>query len=103
VIPGLLASLAMLCAIRRGPAQEKGERQPIRVKVRPVLQAGLGRLFGGMAAFEIANISTTLLILRTTELLEPGRSSARNRARHRLLCALQPGGHSHQRPSRACR
>ena len=77
VLPGLLAALAMVYAIRRAPSHEKRERRPIRIRVRPVLQAGLGRLFGGVAAFEIANVSTTLLILRATELLEPGRGHDR--------------------------
>ena len=77
VVPGLLAALVMVYAIRRAPSHDKRGRQPVRIRVRPVLRAGLGRLFGGVAAFEIANISTTLLILRATELLERGRGHDR--------------------------
>src|SRR5262249_47430998 len=42
--------------------------------VRPVLRGGLGRLMLGIAAFELANVAATLLILRTTELVAPGES-----------------------------
>lgn len=38
-----------------------------------MLRGGLGRLFAGMGAFEFGNCAATLLILRATELLEPGR------------------------------
>ena len=77
VIPGLLAAVAIVYAIRHTPRPEHREARPIRIKVRPVLEAGLGRLFAGVAAFEIANVSTTLLILRATEMLQPGRSHQR--------------------------
>jgi MFS family permease len=77
VIPGLLAALAIVYAIRHAPRLEQHDRRPVRIKIRPVLRAGLGRLFAGVAAFEIANVSTTLLILRATELLQPGRSHHR--------------------------
>ena len=77
VVPGLLAALAMVYAIRQVGRHDERTRQPVRIRVRPVLQAGLGRLLAGVAAFEIANISTTLLILRSTELLEPGRGHDR--------------------------
>jgi MFS family permease len=38
-----------------------------------VLQGGMGRLFAGVTAFEMGNCAATLLILRATDLLEPGR------------------------------
>jgi MFS family permease len=47
------------------------------LQVRPVLRGGLGRLFAGMGAFEFGNCAATLLILRATELLEPGRGQDR--------------------------
>ena len=53
------------------------ERRPIRLQVRPVLRSGLGRLFAGMGAFEFGNCAATLLILRATELLAPGRGQDR--------------------------
>lgn len=72
VIPGLFAALAIVYAIRHTTQPRVRERQPIRVRVRPVLALpGLRRLFVGIGLFELANIAATLLILRATELLEP--------------------------------
>ena len=71
VIPGLLAAVAIVIAIRRAPRLEPRERQPIRLRVRPVLRGQLGRVLVGASAFEIGNVAATLLILRGTELLEP--------------------------------
>ncbi len=78
VIPGLLAALAILVAIRSTPKAERRERQPIRLRVRPVMQGQLGRLLVGVSAFELANVAATLLILRATDLLTPehGNTSA---------------------------
>jgi MFS family permease len=73
VIPGLLAVLAIALAIRAAPRAERREHRPIRLRVRPVLRGRLGRLLLGMGAFEVGNVAATLLILRATELLEPGR------------------------------
>ncbi|MEX0650443.1 MAG: MFS transporter [Actinomycetota bacterium] len=75
IIPGLLATFAILYAIRRLAKAENRERQPIRLQVRPVIRAGLGRLMLGVSAFELGNVAATLLILRATELLEPGRGT----------------------------
>jgi MFS family permease len=74
VIPGLLATVAILYAIRHTAAPKARERSRIRVQVRPVLQGRLKSLFAGISAFEFGNCAATLLILRATELLEPGRS-----------------------------
>ena len=41
--------------------------------MRGLLRGGLGRLFIGVGAFEFGNAAATLLILRATDLLEPGR------------------------------
>jgi hypothetical protein len=41
--------------------------------VRPVLHGRLGRLMVAVGAFETGNIAATLLILRATDLLRPGR------------------------------
>ena len=77
IMPGLLAAAAIVYAIvyaigqvRRPTARE---RQPVHLQVRPVLAAGLGRLLAAVAAFEVGNAATTLLILRATELLTPTR------------------------------
>ena len=48
--------------------------QPIRLGVRPLLHGRLGWLLAAAGAFELGNLAATLLILRATDLLEPGRS-----------------------------
>jgi MFS family permease len=73
VVPGLLAALAMFAAVRAAPVLREHERQPLRLRIRPVLQGRLGRLLVGVSAFELGNAAATLLILRATELLTPGR------------------------------
>ena len=77
VIPGLLAVVAIIYAIRHTPIPTVRERRPIRMRVRPVLRGPLRRLFVGIGAFEAGNVAATLLILRATELLQPGRSDTR--------------------------
>jgi MFS family permease len=71
---GLVAAVAIVFAIRHTATPTERHRQPIRLRVRPVLRGRLGRLMAGCAAFELANCAATLLILRATELFEPGRS-----------------------------
>ena len=74
IIPGLLAALAIVYAIRHTALPTVQQRQPIRLHVRPLLHGRLGRLLAASAAFESGNLAATLLILRATELLQPGRS-----------------------------
>jgi MFS family permease len=74
VVPGLLAALAIVIGIRAIPKPKRGERRPLRLQVRPVLHGRLGRLFLAITAFELGNAAATLLILRATDLLQPGRS-----------------------------
>ena len=74
VIPGLLASLAIVYAIRHTPEAEKRQHQRIRLAIRPILSGPLGRLMVAIAAFEFGNVAVTLFILRATQLLEPGWS-----------------------------
>lgn len=77
VLPGLAAAGAIVYAIRHAPKAERRERQPLRLRLRPLLDAGLGPLLGAVAAFEVGNVAATLLILRATELLDAGRSHDR--------------------------
>ena len=77
VIPGLLAAAAIVYAIRHAPRAEQRERQPLRLRIRPVLTGRLGRLMVGVSAFEFGNVAATLLILRASELLAPGRDQDR--------------------------
>jgi MFS family permease len=71
IIPGLLAAVAIVYAIRHLPKLARRERQPIRLQVRPVMKGRLGRLMVSATAFELGNAAATLLILRTTDLLTP--------------------------------
>jgi MFS family permease len=73
VVPALLAAAAIFVAITAAPRLERHERPPLRIRVRPVLRGRLGRLLAAVAAFELGNAAATLLILRATELLTPGR------------------------------
>lgn len=77
VIPGLLAVLAILYAIRKTPRPHGRERLPLRFQVRPVLQGRLGRLLSAVSIFELGNLAATLLILRATELLDQSRGHDR--------------------------
>jgi len=72
VIPGLLAAVAIIYAIRATRLATKQERRPLRIHIRPVLRGELGRLFVGISAFEIGNVAATVLILRAVQLLTPG-------------------------------
>ncbi len=71
VIPGLLAAAAIIYAIRAAPRLEPRAAAPIRLRIRPLLAGGLGKLMFGVAAFEAWNVAATLLILRATQLLTP--------------------------------
>jgi MFS family permease len=71
VIPGLLAALSMLTAIRAAPPPVTRGREPLRLRVRPVLRSRLGPVLGGITALELGNVAPTLLILRATDLLGP--------------------------------
>jgi MFS family permease len=73
VVPGLLAALAIVYAIRRAPRLAAREHRPIRIRLGPVMRGRLGRLMVAVGAFELGNVAATLLILRATELLQPGR------------------------------
>ena len=72
VIPGLLAAVAIIYAIRHTAKPQARERAPIKLRIRPVLRGDLRGLFAGITAFELGNCAATLLILRATDLLEPG-------------------------------
>jgi len=75
IIPGLLAALAIVYAIRRLPRLSVRERRPLRLTIRPLLRGRLGKLLLGVGAFELGNVAATLLILRATELLSPEHGS----------------------------
>ena len=77
VLPGLAAALAIVYAIRHTASPHDRDREPSRLRVRPVFQGRLGRLMIGVTAFELGNCAATLLILRATEIFSPGRTEDR--------------------------
>ena len=76
VIPGVLAAAAIMYAIRSAPRLEPRQRQPIRVRLRPLLKGRLGPLLVGISVFEAGNVAATLLILRAESLLAPTHGTA---------------------------
>jgi MFS family permease len=71
VIPGLLATLAILYAIRHIPRMTSHTRIPVHIVVRPLLRGRLGQVLLGVSFFEAGNVATTLLILRASQQLTP--------------------------------
>lgn len=74
VIPGLLAAAAIVYAVRHLEKPKERHTAPVRLVVRPLLHGELGRILLGVSFFEVGNMAATLLILRATDLLSPGRS-----------------------------
>ena len=76
VIPGLLAALAIVYAIRAAPKAEPRERQPIRASPAAGSSGSISAgCWAAIAAFEVGNVAATLLILRATDLLTPAHGS----------------------------
>ena len=73
VIPGLLAAVAIVYAVRHLRRPQERHTAPVRIVVRPLLRGSLGRLLVSISLFEAGNVAATLLILRTTELLAPSQ------------------------------
>jgi hypothetical protein len=61
IIPGLLAALAIVYAIRHAPRAEQRQRQPLRLRVRPGLSGRLGRLMVGVSVFEFGNLAASAI------------------------------------------
>jgi MFS family permease len=74
---GLAAAGAILFAIRRAPGAGRRRGSRVRLRWREALSGPLRPVMAGIAAFEVGNVAATLLILRATELLSPGRSATR--------------------------
>lgn len=70
VVPGAMAALAIVAAVRAAPRHEARTHVPVRLRVRPLLHGRLRALLFGITAFELGNVAATLLILRATELLD---------------------------------
>lgn len=67
-IPGMLAAVAIIVAAREAKVLSVGGRRPIRLDVRGLRRAGIGRPLLPVLLFECGNLATTLLILRATDL-----------------------------------
>lgn len=88
IIPGVLAAVAIVYAIRQAKLPKLTERKRLRFQVRPVLRGQLGRVLAGFTAFEVGNVATTLLILRATDLLAPAAGSTPpHSSRSRCTCS----------------
>ncbi|HKF86205.1 MAG TPA: MFS transporter [Candidatus Limnocylindrales bacterium] len=77
VIPGLLAAAAIAYAINNLRTETPREHRPIRLVIRPLLRGRLGRLLAAVTVFELANVATSLLILRATDLFVPSMGADR--------------------------
>ncbi|MFF9564762.1 MFS transporter [Leifsonia sp. NPDC014704] len=67
-VPGMLAAIAIIVAAREARGPTTGVRRPMRLDVRGLRRAGIGRPLLPVLLFECGNLATTLLILRATDL-----------------------------------
>ncbi|MBW8802869.1 MAG: MFS transporter [Catenulisporales bacterium] len=76
-VPGLFAAAAITIAARqaRDVAASPEARRSFRINLTALREAGAGRALIPIAAFELGNVATTLLILRATGLLHHGSRS----------------------------
>jgi len=70
---GLAAAGSIVYAIRHIQRPASRDRQPLQIRIRPLLRGEVGGVWLPIGAFEVGNLATTLLILRATELLTPDR------------------------------
>jgi MFS family permease len=92
-VPGAFAAVAITVAAtearkRRGAAPT---RRPVRLELRALRDAGVVRPLLPIAAFELGNVATSLLILRATTLLHHGGRSV---AAATSLAVLIYAGHN---------
>lgn len=73
--PGLLAAVAIVVAARAAPKEDPAGQPSRRLNLRAVLDSGVIRPLLPIAMFEFGNVATTLLILRSTQLLRSGGHS----------------------------
>jgi len=72
VIPGVFAAFAITVAARESRGRVEPADGRMRLELGALRKAGLARLLFPVALFELGNVATTLLILRTTNLLHSG-------------------------------
>src|SRR6266498_5524106 len=75
LVPGLFAALAISVAAARAPRVVAVARERARLELGNLRRAGLFGPLLPVAAFELGNVTTTLLILRVTQLLHHGDRS----------------------------
>lgn len=95
VVPGLLAGVAVLALVREVPRAAVAHvvlEAPMRTLMRT--PGPFRRLLAGMGLFGLGNFSTTLLVLRATQLLHHGRSNAHAAALAVLLYAAHNGANA---------
>lgn len=74
-IPGALAAVAITVAARHGIRSASSGGSSIRLHLRELKGTGILRPLVPIALFEFGNVATTLLILRSTQLLRSGGHS----------------------------
>jgi MFS family permease len=92
-LPGFLAAGAITIAAseaRRTLAAPAG-RRTLSLNLRELRRAGLTEPLGAIATFELANVATTLLILRATQLLD---TDSRSTAAATSIAILMYAGHN---------
>jgi MFS family permease len=102
-IPGLFAALAIIIAAKEARKRHDPVKRRFSLELSGLREAGLLRPMLPIAAFELGNMATTLLILRATTLLHvPGRSIAAATslavliyAGHNLFAAIVAAGGGH--------
>jgi MFS family permease len=91
VIPGLFAAVAIVVAAREARKLRDPVARRYRLELRRLHEAGLLRSLLPIAAFELGNMATTLLILRATDFLHTG---GRSLAAATSLAVLIYAGHN---------
>lgn len=74
-IPSALAAVAITVAAAEAGRLRRQVTRRVSLELRRLHEAGLARPMLPIAMFEVANVSTTLLILRSTDLLHHGGRS----------------------------
>lgn len=92
-VPGLLAAAAIAVAAREARIALAGQQAKarLRLNLRDLAAAGVPRALAPIAAFQLGNLAATLLILRTSGLLQDGGRSATEAA---SLAILLYAGHN---------
>lgn len=90
-VPGLGAAIAITVAARHARHVGASPARRARLQLRALRDAGLARPFAPIVAFELGNVATTLLILRSTDLLVTG---TRSYAAAASLAILVYAGHN---------